>query len=564
MVRKRSNSKKQLFYLALFIIAAMIPNLLLIVIGEDSVVASFLKKFVFALLSFSIILLPLSFLKPKYFSWFILLLLPLIIFETSVINHYKVPSSEETVAAIFFTNYSEITELITGNILSSIWAFILFLFLLFFSYLLKSDFKLHAKLRRNILFFVLSVFSILYARNFIAATKLNNGIKETFGVANYSLKVQLNKIFPVDIFLKLNEAYTGIQKKKNYQQGINGFKFNAIKKDSLKEQEIYVLVLGETARKHNFSVYNYTRKTSPNLDTISSVFSFKNVNSAANITSLSIPFILTRATPKNPQLKFIEPAIINTYKEAGFKTYWISNQSIGVGSVFGFYASLADVYKNTSVSLDAANYDDAILPVLQQVLNDTSTRKKFIVIHTLGSHFRYNYRYPKLFNQFSPSMSKGLSIENSIDISKKKELINSYDNSILYTDYILGNLISLLKKQHAISYLYYISDHGENLYDDEKAKILHAYLQPTKYEIEIPLIVWTSSLYNQTYSTKINNLHKNSNFKISSINTFHTLLDLSNIKYPTERLIKSFASNKFDSLQKRYFYKIDKTVFKID
>ncbi len=563
MDSKRNNLKKHQFYLAVFILTAMIPNLLLIVIGEDSVVASYLKKFVFALLSFSIIILPLSFLKPKYFSWLIILLLPLIIFETAVISHYKVPSSEETVAAIFLTNYSEITELITGNILSALWVFALFLVLLFFSYNLKSDFKLKTKLRRNILIFTLSSFSILYARNFIAATKLNNGYIETLGVANYALKVQLNKIFPVDIFLKLNEVHTGIQKKKNYQQGISGFKFNAVKKDSLKQQEIYVLVLGETARKHNFSLYNYARQTTPNLDTISSIFNFKNVASAANITSLSIPFILTRATPKTPHLKFNEPAIINTYKEAGFKTYWISNQSIGVGSVFGFYASLADVYKNTSVSLDAANYDNAILPELQQVLNDTSSTKKFIIIHTLGSHFRYNYRYPEMFNKFRPSMSRGLSIGNSIDLSKKQELINSYDNSILYTDHVLANFISLLKKQHAISFLYYISDHGENLYDDQE-KILHAYLEPSKYEIEIPLIVWTSNQYNSTYPTKTNNLYKHNNVKISSINTFHTLLNLSNITYPTERLIKSFASNKFDSLQKRYFYKIDKTVLNID
>jgi glucan phosphoethanolaminetransferase (alkaline phosphatase superfamily) len=561
---KKNNSKKHFLYLAVFILTAMVPNLLLIIIGEDSVVASLLKKVVFAIISFSIVILPLSLLKPKYFSWFILLLFPLIIFESSVINHFKAPSSEETVATLFLTNYYEVTELIKGNFLSILLALMLFLILVFFSYQLKNDFKLRTKTRRNILIFVVSIFSILYARNFIAANKLNTNYKETFELANYSLKVQLNKIFPLDIFLKLKEGYTGIQKKKNYKKGIKDFIFNAIKKDSLKQQEIYVLVIGETARKHNFSVYNYSRKTSPNLDTISSIFALKKVNTAANLTSLSIPFILTRATPKNPSLKFSEPAVINTYKEAGFKTYWISNQSTGVGSVFGFYSSLADVYKNTSVSLDAANYDETLFPVLQNILNDKTSTKKFIVIHTLGSHFRYNYRYPDQFSKFTPTMEKGLSIENSNDISKKAELINSYDNSILYTDYVIGNFINQIKKENAISFLYYISDHGENLYDDERKKILHAYNEPTEYEIEIPLIIWTSKLYNKTYSTKINNLNKNSNLKISSVNTFHTLLDLSNIKYPTEKLTQSFVNKQFDSLQKRYFYKTDKTILKLD
>ena len=215
-------------------------------------------------------------------------------------------------------------------------------------------------------------------------------------------------------------------------------------------------------------MYNYKRKTSPNLDSISSIYAFKNVKSTANLTSLSIPFILTRATPKNPSLKFSEPAVINNFKEAGFKTYWISNQSAGVGSVFGFYSSLADVYKNTSVTLDSANYDETLFPFLKDVLSDKTSNKKFIVIHTLGSHFRYNYRYPKKFNKFKPAMSKGLSIKNSSDISKKEELVNSYDNSILYTDYVISSFINQLKKQNAISYLYYISDHGESLGESEE------------------------------------------------------------------------------------------------
>ncbi|MCI2227931.1 phosphoethanolamine transferase [Polaribacter sp. MSW13] len=546
------------------ILVVMIPNLLLVVIGEDSVVASLLKKIVFGILCFAIVITPLIFLKPKYYSWFSIILLPLILFETSIINHFKAPSSEETVATIFLTNYYEIVELVRGNIISSIWAFVLFILLVFISFKTNKNFKLSLKTKKIIFTFIFSFFSVLYIRNYMAAKKLNNNRKETFSAANYSLKVQLNKVFPLDILFKLNEAYKGIQEKKNYKKSIEKFRFNTTKKDTLNDQEIYVLVIGETARKHNFSLYNYSRKTSPNLDTLSNVFAFKNANTTANLTSLSIPFIFTRATPQKPQLKFTEPAIINGYKEAGFKTYWISNQSTGVGSVFGFYSSLADVYKNTSVSLDAANYDETLFPVLQDILDDTTTKKKFIVIHTLGSHFRYNYRYPDSYQKFKPTLNRSLSIENTNDISKKKELINSYDNSILYTDYVISNFINQIKKQNAVSFLYYISDHGENLYDDENKKLLHGYINPTKYEIEVPLIIWTSKKYKKEYTNKISNLNKNIHSRISSTNTFHTLLDLSNIQYPTEKLRKSFVSNQFDSLQIRYFYSTNKEILKLD
>lgn len=561
---KKSNSKKQFLYLAILVVVVLIPNLLLVIIGQDSVVASLLKKIVFTLLCLAIIVFPLAFLKPKYYSWFVVLLIPLLIFETSVISHFKAPSSEETVAAIFLTNYYEITELIKGNIIGFISALGLFLTTLFISIKINRDYFLNRKTKKYILIFSLGTLAILYARNVFAAIKLNDNSKEVFGLANYSLKVQMNKVFPLDVFMKLNKAYDGIQKKKNYKNNIKDFSFIAEKKDTLKQQEIYVLVIGETARKHNFSLYGYKRKTSPNLDTISNIYPFKNVSSNANLTSLSIPFILTRATPNNPEVKFTEPAVIKAFKESGFKTYWISNQSVGVGSVFGFYASLADEYKNTSVSLDAANYDETLFPVLEDVLKDKSSNKKFIIIHTLGSHFRYNYRYPESFNKFKPSLSRELSLENTSDISRKEELINSYDNSILYTDFVLSNFINQLKKQNAVSFLYYISDHGENLYDDDRNKLMHGYIKATNYEIEIPLIIWTSKKYNHTYSNKVSSLYNNLNSRINSTNTFHTLVDLANIKYSTENLKKSFANKKFDTLQKRYFYRSNKTVYKLD
>lgn len=129
---------------------------------------------------------------------------------------------------------------------------------------------------------------------------------------------------------------------------------------------------------------------------------------------------------------------------------------------------------------------------------------------------------------------------------------------------MLSNFISKIKKQNAVSYLYYISDHGENLYDDDNAKLLHAYNIPTKYEIEIPLIIWTSEYYNKIYANKIKYLQQHLNSQISSTNTFHTLLDLSNIKYPAEKLHKSFVNKQFNSLQKILFYKIDKTILKLN
>jgi len=557
-------SKKNFILLCCLVVITMLPNILLVLVGEDSVVGTSTKKIVYLILGLAVILFPLSFIKPKWYGWMVFLLSPFLLFELYNVYTFKAPSSEEAVASVFFTNYGEASELLDGGILSIILSIVVFIAIFALTFLIKRNYRLTKKIRLRILAFSLLVFAGLYIRNYMMASKLNDNFSETIGLANYSLRIQLNKIYPVDVVLKTKGAYSGLQKRKDYIQNVEDFTFEAVKKDTLKTQEIYVLVIGETARKHNFGVYGYGRNTTPNLDTISNIFRFDNVNSNANLTSLSIPFMLTRATPENPTVKFTEPAVITPFKEAGFKTYWLTNVPSGIGSVFGFYSGLADIYVNTSVSLDALNYDERLVPQLETVLKDTSAKKKFIVIHTLGSHFRYNYRYPIQFEKFTPNLAKGLSIENSTDIANKDKIINSYDNSILYTDYVLSKFVAQLKEQNAISYLYYISDHGENLYDDDSDKLMHAYINPTKYEIEIPLFIWNSKPYQVQYPDKITSLLSHTTKRIQTINTFHTLLDLANISYPMENLMKSFSSIQFDTVPKTTFYRTDKTVLKID
>jgi glucan phosphoethanolaminetransferase (alkaline phosphatase superfamily) len=542
----------------------MLPNILLVLIGEDSVVGTLVKKGVYLVLGVAIILFPLSFLKPKWYGWIVFLLSPFLLFEIYNIYTFKAPSSEEAIAAVFFTNYGEASELLDGSLISILFSVLFLVVIFLLAFFLKKDYTIAKKIKLRIFFFSLLTFVVLYGRNYMMAAKLHDNFSETIGLANYSLQVQLNKIYPTDVLIKTREAYLGVQKRKNYIKTVENFKFNATKNDTIEQQEIYVLVIGETARKHNFSFYGYQRATTPNLDTLSNITRFDNVVSNANLTSLSIPFMLTRATPEKIQRKFEEPAVITPFKEAGFKTYWLTNVPSGIGSVFGFYSGLADEYKNTSVSLDALNYDAQLIPVLENVLQDKSTKKKFIIIHTLGSHFRYNYRYPKEYEKFTPNLQKGLSIENATNIENKDKIVNSYDNSILYTDYVLSTFIRSLQKEKAISYLYYISDHGENLYDDESNKLMHAYINPSKYEIEVPLFIWQSSEYQKQYPVKSKNLAKNSLKRIATVHTFHTLLNLANVSYSMEMLNMSFGSAQFDSLAQRSFYRTDKTILKLD
>ena len=554
----------QYTYVIISVIVLCLPNILLTFIGEDSVTATLFKKVVFSFISLIMTVLPLSFIKPKYYSLLVLLISPLILFEASHIIQFKISSTEEAVASIFLTNYHEASELLLSNINLVIIIFLFLILNLSIFLKLKKEFKLKVSYKKAIVITFISIFSAIILRSVLLANKRHDNKEEVVQTTLHSLNIFFRKIFPSSTILRMNDVYLGNQEKKKYYERIKDFRFNSVKKDTITENETYVLLIGETARKHNFSLYGYKRKTTPNLDTIPNLVKFSNPKSNANVTALSIPFMLTRATPKNADLKLQEPPVLQVFKEAGFKTYWLSNQTIGVGSVFGLYANTADVYINTAGSLDSATYDEVLLPKLNDVLEDKQVAKKFIVIHTIGNHFRYNYRYPEHFNYYTPTLQKGLSTEIATSASNKDKLINSYDNSIRYTDYIISNIITRLKKQNDLSYLYFISDHGENLFDDERNKFVHGYNIPTKYEVEIPLFIWYSKEYEKTYIEKIYHLKAHQNALVNTINTFHTLVDLSNISYENEKLEKSIASPKFKEKKKTFFYSMSKKVIELE
>lgn len=556
---------KQFLYLVLVIILFSLSNIILFLIGEDSIVASKIKKIAFLAFSVSIILLPLLIIKPKYYSWLAILLSPILLFEVYNVYTFKAPSSIEAVASIFYTNAYEGKELFKSNLVYGI-LFIIFLgILIYLSTRIKGSFYLSNKQKVVLLVFSMFIFLGLFIRDYKIINDLQK--KETILYkldGAYSLmRTKVIKTFPVGLFYKIRDVKKGIKSIKKYKNTIKDFKFHSKKRDTIKQQEIYVLVIGETARKDNFSLLGYQKNTNPLLSKNNNIIGFNNVKSAANLTSISLPFLITRATPNDLYPRYNEPAVINAFKEAGFKTYWITNQATGLDNVFAFYSRLADYYKNIAISIDVAKFDEDLLPELDIVLNDNSTDKKFIIIHTIGSHFRYNFRYPDTFETFKPSLDKSLSLAGN-SVKLKPEMINSYDNSILYTDYILSEFTKRLEKTNAISYMYYVSDHGENLYDDERELLTHGYSNPTKYVMDIPIIIWNSEYYKNQYPLKVKQLYKNKTAKISSNDTFHTLLDMANIGFPEEKLNLSFANEAFDNSTARYLLTPNQKIIKID
>jgi len=330
------------------------------------------------------------------------------------------------------------------------------------------------------------------------------------------------------------------------------FSFHASQPEPDKIPEVVVMVIGESSRYDRWSLNGYSRETNPLLSKEANVVPLADVISAVSATRLSVPVIISRK-PATQSLKdgFSEKSFLTAYKEAGFKTWWLSNQiSFGqYDTPVSVFAKEADViqFMNLGGFTNNSNFDQILLDPLKLALADPSP-KKLIVLHTLGSHWNYSQRHPKAFDQWQPSLF-GIDKPVYTDLKIKPQLNNSYDNSILYTDWFLSQVIDTLKQSSPLSSLMYVADHGQTLYDGACRLAFHGH--NTQYEFHVPAFMWYSDDYAVRYPEKITQLKAHRISKLATENFFHTLVDMGDIRYPDDRLEWSFLSPQF-KLHKRY------------
>jgi glucan phosphoethanolaminetransferase (alkaline phosphatase superfamily) len=330
------------------------------------------------------------------------------------------------------------------------------------------------------------------------------------------------------------------------------FKFGAHQNHPNTTPEIVVMVIGESSRYDRWSLNGYGRETNPLLKREGNLVSFSDVVTAVAATRLAVPVLISRK-PARQSLKdgFFEKSFLTAFKEAGFKTYWLSNQ-ISFGhfdtpvSVFAKEANVIQ-FMNLGGFTDDSNFDQILLDPLKNAIADPAP-KKLIVLHTLGSHWNYSHRYPKQFDKWQPSLF-GVNKPAYTNTKIKPQLNNSYDNSILYTDWFLSQVIGVLKSANQLTSMLYVADHGQTLYDGTCNLAFHGH--NTQHEFHIPAFMWYSKLYETTYPNKVERLLHNKKAKIATENVFHSLLDMGDIRYGTERLEWSVLNPKFQT-HKRY------------
>jgi glucan phosphoethanolaminetransferase (alkaline phosphatase superfamily) len=310
--------------------------------------------------------------------------------------------------------------------------------------------------------------------------------------------------------------------------------------------ETIVLVIGESSRQDRWRLFGYGRDTNPLLARETNLVPLPDVVTPVSATRLSVPVIISRKAARQ-SLKdgFSEKSFITAYKEAGFRTWWLSNQiSFGkFDTPVSVFAREADVVQFTNLGGFTArsNLDEILFEPLRLAMADRSP-KKLIVLHTLGSHWNYSQRHPQAFDRWQPSLF-GIDKPVYTDIAIKERLNNSYDNTILYTDWFLAQVLGRLKSAAHPAALLYVADHGQTLYDGTCRLAFHGH--NTQHEFRVPAFLWYSDQYRDRYPAKVRELLRHRKAKLATENMFHTLLDMADIRYPDDRLAWSFLSPAF-------------------
>ncbi len=332
----------------------------------------------------------------------------------------------------------------------------------------------------------------------------------------------------------------------------SSFRFSARQATPGNAPEVVIMVLGESSRFDRWSLNGYERETNPLLKLEPNLVSLPDLITAVSATRLSVPVIISRK-PATQSLKegFSEKSFLTAYKEAGFKTYWLSNQiSFGqFDTPVSVFAKEADViqFLNLGGFTNHSNFDQILFAPLKNALADPAP-KKLIVLHSLGSHWNYSQRYPKEFDKWQPSLF-GVDKPVYTDTKIKTQLNNSYDSSILYTDWFLAQVIGTLKQTGQLASLLYVADHGQTLYDGSCKLAFHGH--NTQFEFHVPALLWYSDQYRARYPDKVAQLLRHRKARLATENVFHTLLDMGDIRYDGERLEWSFLNRQFKQ-HKRY------------
>ncbi|WP_312793771.1 phosphoethanolamine--lipid A transferase [Tianweitania sp.] len=308
-------------------------------------------------------------------------------------------------------------------------------------------------------------------------------------------------------------------------------------------RSLTVIVVGETARAQNFSLNGYARNTNPELAK-RSVLNFTNTSSCGTATAVSLPCMFSiypRSTYSGPKALATEN-LVDVLTHAGVKVDWFDNNTGSKNVADRISYEFLPNSNDTRFCSENECKDAILVERLKTYLQQRpQTGDAVVVLHQLGSHGpAYYKRYPADFQHFGPACTTAQFAD-----CRQEEIVAAYDNTILYTDHILSEVIDLLKAEdpQTATAMIYMSDHGESL--GENGFYLHGtpYFMAPETQTHIPFIAWLSHPYAQANGLDMKCLEGQQDRAFSHDNLFHTVLGLTDVSAEFyDRALDAFAS----------------------
>lgn len=383
----------------------------------------------------------------------------------------------------------------------------------------------------------------------------------TFNLAAYGSK---NEVYLPTRILEHYTAYVGLNPLTQTISGIattlgsradwqgksaerQNFKFGARRTATPPAQELYIVVVGKSSRRHNWALNGYRRDTNPNLTGLPGLFSFADAISPATTTNRSLPLSFSFATPGNRDLFYRTRSFVSAFAEAGFKTFWLSNQGThrsAVGNEISLLMGEADEIRSTNFGFWHTVLDGELLPELDDVLTDPAPRK-LVILHTLGSHTNYRQRFPAewISREFAVPVAEAHTYPGVS--AGEAATIDDYDKTIAYTDWFVSQVIRRHRDSGMEGAVVYFSDHGQRLYDDASRQKGHGFRGFTDFDAAIPLLVWLSDAADEENRGRRAAIAANAGKPVSTVDLATSLLELAGISVPGMDRLRSFFSPGF-------------------
>lgn len=432
---------------------------------------------------------------------------------------YGVIIDETITKSVFETSYGEATQYLNINLVLWNLAFI-FVFSFSLSFIKIENENIRSRITDSlkivgVFFSAVIIISAFFYKDYASFLRNNRQIRH-----------MVNPIGPIYEVGRYWKVRTFPQKQNFIAIGGHAKRASTLSK----RKKLVVLVLGETARADHFSLNGYENNITNPLLSKQDVVTFSNVVSCGTATAVSVPCIFSDLGRENFDNDSYGSRgnLLDVVKKAGYDVQWIDNNT-GCQGVCD-RVKIVDItkYRTKELCKTSTCFDEILVNAVKEI--STTDEDQFIILHTLGSHGpSYYLRYPDEFNVFKPSC-------DTSDLSKcsQEEIVNAYDNTILYTDFVVSKIIDYLKTlaPKIDTSLLYVSDHGESL--GENGIYLHSlpYVLAPREQKTVPMVFWFSEEFKK--ERKISNFYQTKvNFcQFSHDNIFSTILDILEIETP--------------------------------